>query len=168
MTQDPRFRVPLMLVTSLLVHTVLTSQLRVFGAAPDILMLLPIAGALVGGRVRGAAYGFAVGFSIDVFLILPFGVSALVYCLVGYGVGVVRGGLLALPPAFNVLAAFGASAGGVVLYALVDSMLGQPLVAGRLPAVIVVVGGLNAVLTPIAVRWVRWSMAGADRAAALR
>lgn len=158
MTSDPRFRVPLVLLATLLVHTVMTSQLRIAGARPDLLLLVPITGAMAGGRSWGASLGFGAGLALDVFLSSPFGLSALVYCLVGYAVGVLQGGLLALSPSFTVLAALGASAAGVLLYAGAGAVLGQALVAGRLPLVVVIVAVVNAALSPLALRVMRWAL----------
>ncbi len=161
MTSDPRFRVPLVLLVAVLVHTAVTSRVTVLGARPDVLLLVPIAAGLAGGRSRGAALGFAAGLAADVFLTSPMALSALVYSLVGYAVGLIQGGLLALSPLFTVLTALGASAAGVLLYALAAGVLGQALVVGRLPVVVLVVALVNALLGPPALRAMRWAMGSA-------
>ena len=113
MTADPRFRVPLLLISALALHLTLFSVMRVAGAAPDVMLLVAVAGGLVGGPVRGAVFGFAAGIAIDVFLRTPMGLSALVFTLVGYGVGVISTGVLTPTWYLPVLTASIASAGGV-------------------------------------------------------
>ena len=48
--------------------------------------------------------------------------------------------------------------GMVVLYALVGSMLGERMIAGHLITIAAVVGLSNAVLAPVAVKFVDWSL----------
>ena len=54
--------------------------------APDIMVLLPIVAGIIGGPARGATIGFGTGLVSDLFLPTPFGLSALVGCLLGFGV----------------------------------------------------------------------------------
>ena len=75
------------------------------------MLLVAVAGGLVGGPVRGAVLGFAAGIAIDVFLRTPMGLSALVFTLVGYGVGVVSTGVLTPSWYLPMLTASIASAG---------------------------------------------------------
>ena len=63
-------------------------DLRVGGVHPDIMILLPIVAGIVGGPGRGASMGFGAGLVADLFLPTPFGLSALVGCLIGFAVGV--------------------------------------------------------------------------------
>ncbi len=101
-------------------------DLRVGGIHPDIMILLPIVAGLVGGPGSGASMGFGAGLVADLFLPTPFGLSALVGCLIGFAVGVTT---LALDRTAWWLAptvALGGSAVYEVLYALLGSVLGQP------------------------------------------
>jgi cell shape-determining protein MreD len=88
------------------------------------------------------------------------GLSALVFTLVGYGMGVAHAGVLRPSWYLRSLAVLLGSAGGVVLYAVVGAMLGEPLVDLRLVTVVVVVALANTVLAPVVMRVVAWSMAG--------
>lgn len=161
MTADPRFRVPLLFLSALALHLALIPVLRVGGVAPDVMLLLAVAGGLVGGPVRGAVLGFTAGIAVDVFLRTPMGLSALVFTLVGYTVGVVSTGVLTPSWYLPILTASLASAAGVVLYAFVGAMLGQPMVSRRLVTIVGVVAVGNTLLAFPVIRAVTWAM-GAD------
>jgi rod shape-determining protein MreD len=158
MTHDPRFRLPIMLLAVLLLQTTLLAQLRIFGVMPDLMLLVAVAGGISAGATRGAALGFAAGMLIDLFLPTPLGLSALVFTLVGYGVGVANTGVLRSAWYIPVLTAGAASVAGVTLYALIGSVLGEPMIDGHLVTIAVVVGVFNAVLAPVAVKFVDWSL----------
>ncbi len=163
MTSDPRFRVPLVVVTSVLIHTAVTSQLRIGDTSPDLLILLPVTAGMVAGRSIGAAMGFGTGMALDLFLTSPFGLSALVYCLLGYLVGAFQGGLVAVSPSVTALAALAASAVGVLLYAASSAVLGQPVAVDRLVTVVGLVSVVNALASPLALRVTRWALVDRSR-----
>lgn len=158
MRQDPRFRLPIMFFAALLLQTTLLARLRVFGVMPDFMLLLAVAGGITAGATRGATLGFASGMLIDLFLPTPLGLSALVFTLVGYGVGVANTGVLRSAWYIPVLTAGGASVAGVTLYAIIGSVLGERMVDGHLVTIALVVGLSNAVLAPVAVKFVDWSL----------
>jgi cell shape-determining protein MreD len=95
---------------------------------------------------------------IDLFLPTPLGLSALVFTLVGYWVGVANTGVLRSAWYIPVLTAGGASVAGVTLYALIGSVLGERMINGHLITIALVVGLSNAVLAPVAVKFVDWSL----------
>jgi len=159
-TADPRFRVPLLFISALALHLALIPVLRVAGAAPDVMLLLAVAGGLVGGPLRGAVLGFAAGITVDVFLRTPMGLSALVFTLVGYTVGVVSTGVLTPSWYLPVVTASMASAAGVLLYAFVGAMLGEPMVNRRLMTIVGVVAVGNGVLALPVIRAVTWALGG--------
>lgn len=158
MRDDPRFRLPIMFLGALLLQTTLLAQVRFFGVMPDFMLLLAVAGGVTAGATRGAALGFASGMLIDLFLPTPLGLSALVFTLVGYGVGVANTGVLRSAWYIPVLTAGGASVAGVTLYALIGSVLGERMIDGHLVTIALVVGLSNAVLAPVAVKFVDWSL----------
>lgn len=159
MTADPRFRVPLMLITVLLVHTAVFSRLRVGGVMPDLMVLVAVCAGVAGGPVKGAVLGFCAGMAADLFLLTPLGLSALVYSLVGYGVGVAHEGVLRAAWYIPVATAFLASLGGMVLYGVAAWMLGEPVVPSRVVQVAAVVAVVNTVMAPLVLRLVRWALA---------
>jgi rod shape-determining protein MreD len=100
------------------------------GSGPDLVLVAVVAMALAGGPRDGAVIGFAAGLALD---IAPpasglLGLSALVFCLVGYGCGRLRAPLerSAWLPLAGV--ALGAAA-GEVLYALFGLIFGDPEVS---------------------------------------
>ena len=140
-------RVTLVVLLFVIVQQTLMLDLRIGGVHPDIMVLLPIVAGIVGGPSRGATMGFGAGLVADLFLPTPFGLSALVGCLIGFAVGVATLALdrtaLWLPP----VAALGASALYEVIYAVLGSVLGQPqMLHVDLVRIVVVVSVTNAVL----------------------
>ncbi len=71
----------------LMVQQTVMVALRIDGAHPDLLWLLPITAALLDGPETGAIVGFWAGLAFDLVLPTPFGLSALVGCVLGYSVG---------------------------------------------------------------------------------
>jgi rod shape-determining protein MreD len=151
-------RVALVLVSAAVLQRGLFSQLRIADAVPDVFLLLAIAGGIATGPDRGAVLGFFSGLTLDLLIQAPLGLSALVYCLVGYAVGRIYGTSRRanrMLPSF-VAAVFGVV--GVTLYAVLAEMVGQAnAVSGGLAAIAMVVAVSNALLAPIAVPVVRWA-----------
>jgi rod shape-determining protein MreD len=133
--------------------------LKIRGAHPDLLLLLPIAFGFVGGSERGAAMGFVTGLLADLFVGTPFGLSALVYTLVGFGVGMtesdrVGGGWWITP-----LIATSASAAGVLLFAGLGAAVGEgQMLHEHLVTVTIVVAVVNGLLAAPTARLARWAM----------
>ena len=167
MREDPRVRLPLMLLVALLLQTSVLVRLRIFGVMPDFMLLIAVAAGITAGPTRGAGLGFAAGMVIDLFLPTPLGLSALVFTLVGYGVGVANTGVIRSAWYIPMLTAGGGSVAGVVLYAVAGSMLGERMLTGHLVTIAVVVGVSNAVLAPVAVRLVSWSLGSMRTSASL-
>ena len=152
------------LLVVLLLQTSLIAKLSIFGVRGDVVMLLPIVAGIVAGSDRGAMVGFAAGLSFDLLLQTPFGLSALTYCLVGYAVGLLQGGVIRSAWWIPVVSAFGASAGGIVVFAVLGKVLGQDgFIDGRLPKIAVIVALLNALLVLPALRIGRWAVPVAPR-----
>ena len=167
MRDDPRLRMPLMFIAALLLQTTVLSRLRFFDVMPDFMLLVAVAGGITAGPTRGAALGFVSGMLIDLFLPTPLGLSALVFTLVGYWVGIANAGVLRSAWYIPVLTAGAASVAGVVLYALVGSVLGERMITGHLVTIAAVVGVSNAVLAPLAVKLVDWSFGSLNAGASL-
>jgi rod shape-determining protein MreD len=127
-------------------HAVLDS-VRLDGAHPDVMLLLPVAAGYAAGPVRGATFGFVTGLVADLLLPTTFGLSALVGCLLGYGTGVATAGLVRtswwLPPVVFAVA----TAAGLSAYAILGVVLGQPhLITAELPGALTVATPAAAVL----------------------
>jgi rod shape-determining protein MreD len=158
-TSDPRVRVPLVVITALVIHLSVLTRLQVAGVMPDVMLLLAVAGGITGGAVPGAVLGFVAGMVVDVFLETPLGLSSLVFSVVGYSVGVAQAGILRSAWWIPMLTAFLASAAGELLFALAGAVVGTtPVDTRHLLTVLLVVGVTNALLAPLAVRLVGWSL----------
>ena len=167
MTSDPRLRVPLVVVTALVIHLSVLTRLQVDGVMPDLMLLLAIAGGITGGAVAGAVLGFVSGIAVDVFLETPLGLSSLVFSVVGYAVGAAQAGILRSSWWIPMLTAFVASAAGELLFAVAGAVVGTtPIDSAHLVVVVLVVGVTNALLAPLAVRVVGWSLARQPRRSA--
>ena len=152
-------RITLVVALFVVVQQTLMLDLRLGAVHPDIMVLLPIVAGVLGGPGRGASMGFGAGLVADLFLPTPFGLSALVGCLIGFGVGVATLALdrtaFWLPP----LAALGGSALYELIYAVLGSVLGQPqMLHVDLVRIIVLVSVVNAVLALPAMRLVAWAL----------
>lgn len=90
-TAPPGLRLAIVLVVATILQASVLSHLRIAGVAPDLLLVVAIAGGLVAGETRGALGGFFAGLAIDLITWgRPFGLVVLVYTLVGWGCGRVR------------------------------------------------------------------------------
>jgi rod shape-determining protein MreD len=159
MTSADLARSTIVMFVVLAVQITLLDSVRVAGAHPDAMLLLPMAAGYTAGPDRGAGFGFAAGLLADLFLPTTFGLSALVGCLLGYGTGLVTRGLVRsswwLPP----IVAAGATAAGLSAYAILGAVLGTPgiLRADLVPALIVATPAAVVLATPV-VRLVAWAM----------
>ena len=154
----PRVKVPLLLILAVVLHTSVLAHAQVAGVAPDLMLLVAVSGGIAGGPSRGAILGFASGLCIDLFLQTPLGLSALSFSLVGYVVGNAQAGVLRSSWWLPLVAAFLGSVAGEALYAVAGLVVGQTqLVTSRLPLVALLVGVMNTVLAPFAIRAVSWS-----------
>lgn len=129
-----RVRIGVLLFFAILIETTLGSDVRVFGVAPDLMLLLVICAGMTGGTEAGAWVGFWSGLIADMFVTsTPVGLSALTYCLVGAAVGGLRSAYLQDRRLLLPLAALVGTAAGVLMFVAVGDVLGQDqlLDAGR-------------------------------------
>lgn len=144
--RHPLVKSVLVLLSALLLQLSIVSDLRMFGAVGDLLLLVTIATGLVDGADRGATMGFAAGLLYDLVLDTPFALSALTYALVGYGVGLVSAALMRPGGWWPVGIAVAASVVAMGLYTTVGHLVGTPYPVGDLPAIALVVSAWNAAL----------------------
>lgn len=151
-------RVALVLFSAAVLQRGLFSQLRVAGVSVDVFLLLTIAAGMMLGPERGAILGFFAGLTLDLLVQTPLGLSALVYCLVGFGTGRLQGTVLRANRVWPLVLVAGSSAAAIALYAAVAEVLGQSnAVSSHLLVTMLVVSIANVILYPIARRIVRWS-----------
>ena len=162
MTLRSVVRIVVVAAVALLLQTTVVLDIRVAGAAPDVMLLLPVAAGLVAGPVEGAAVGFVAGLAADLLLPTPFGLTALVGTLVGFGVGAASGDAVRYVRGLATLVALAASAVAVMLYAVLGAVLGEAqFLHVDLVAVVAVVSVVNAVLAGPSVKVLRWALAPA-------
>lgn len=166
MTWLPRLRLGLLILAVVVLQTTLFSAgLRVFGVMPDLGLVLTVAVAFYLGPERGAAFGFLSGLAVDLFLSTPLGVSALSFSLVGWGVGVVQGGLVRSSRwDVPVMGALGGFAGGV-LFVAIAALAGQDqLLALSSVRVILIATVYDALVAFAAFPIARWATRAPRRA----
>ncbi len=135
------------------------------GAAPDLVLLLVVALGLYGSPAAGAVTGFLAGLGLD---IAPpgsyvIGTYALVFCLVGYGCGRLRG-LLGTSVWRTIAAAVLAAAAGEALVSAVGRLIGDPQVTWSaikemLPVAIVYDAALAPFVLYLVMRVLTWTAA---------
>jgi rod shape-determining protein MreD len=105
-------------------QTGVVSEVPAFGVTVDLSPLLVAFIGLLCGSTVGAASGFAVGLLVDLALVQTLGLTSLVFTLVGYWCGrlrELRDPQAALTP---LLVGAGATAAALVIYSLMEFMLG--------------------------------------------
>lgn len=164
---SPWLRGTLGVAMILVIHEALLRGLRIDGVRPDLLVGIGIVAAVVAGPERGAVLAFAAGLAGDLFVDTPFGLSALVACVVAFVAGTVAAALGPNPRWALVAITAVASAVAEVLWALVGTVLGLPgLLHPRLVVIAVVVAAVNAAVSLPAGVLMRWVFAGAKAAPA--
>ena len=153
-------------VVIVVVQVGLLQQVTVANVHPDAFLLVAICAGLVAGPQAGAVVGFVTGLVADLFVVTPYGLSALCYVLVAFTVGqtaALPGGRA--PHLFKVVTAFLGSIGGTLLYLGLAILVGQPhLARAQLVDVLAVVSVANAVLAVPGVAVMRWAFsAGAQQ-----
>jgi rod shape-determining protein MreD len=150
-------------------QTTLLADLDLFSAKGDIVMLLPIAAGISGGRERGAVVGFIAGLSLDLVVHgTPTGFFALGYTLVGYVVGMLQAGVLRAAWWIPVATALGGSALGEFTLAVVGKFIGlEGLFNRHLVTVCIVVAVLNALLVLPMMRVTKWALPVVSRSGRL-
>jgi rod shape-determining protein MreD len=154
-------RLTLVIFIVLMVQQTIMVALRIGGAHPDLLWLLPITAALADGPETGGIVGFWAGLAFDLVLPTPFGLSALVGCLLGYAVGSLT---TAVDPRATWLKPVAALTGSVVadmLFAVLGAILGQnQMVQINFVALFLMVSISSVVFVLPVSRLMRWALAG--------
>jgi len=152
-------RATIVIVVVLVIQQTVLDSVRIGGAHPDLMVLLPVMAGYAAGPDRGAVFGFITGLVADLFLPTPYGLSALVGCLLGFSTGIATRGLVRsswwLPP----VVAAGATAAGMGAYAILGAVLGDPgmLRAYLVPALVVETPSAALLAVPV-LRFVAWAV----------
>lgn len=167
MTAGNWARLSLVIVLATVLQISVLDQIVVLDAHPDLLVVFPVAAALLAGPERGAIVGFVSGCAADLLVLLPYGLSPLTFVLVGFAVGMFASipGSIAGSSSLLLLSGLGA-AFATLVYGLIAALVGQKglLGQGLLDAIITVgVGGF--LLAPLALSLLKWAFSGSSRSA---
>jgi rod shape-determining protein MreD len=149
--------VALLLATAVLLQTALLPLVAFGGFRPDLPLLVVIGFALRDGAATGVRVGFAAGLLTDLLLQgSAVGVSALVFVVVGYLVGIARPYLSPESVTAPLALSFAASLVGTAAYGTIARLLGD----ARFTLQLVVAASLfvafaNTLLSPVVIGTVR-------------
>lgn len=164
-----RIRLVLLVVTLVVIQTTIFPSLRVFGAAPDLLLVATVAMAYEEGPEAGLVFGFASGLAIDLFLSSPAGLSAFSFAITGYLVGIFQSGIVR--ESRNVaplLGGFGGLVGGTI-FVIVGGIVGGDQYFSLNSVKILILAALYDALVAYAVfPFVRWAVHDPDTGRAWR
>lgn len=163
----PGLRVGVVIVIATLVQSGVLAHLRLGGVAPDLLLVVAIAGGLSAGETRGAISGFTAGLAIDLVTWgRPFGLAVLVFTLIGWGCGRLRATAAYDSRSADMVIAAASSVLAVAAYVLGLEFFGDgaALVAG-FPMVIGVTAGWSVVLVLPVATLMRWAWGDVEDAA---
>jgi rod shape-determining protein MreD len=154
-------RIAFVIFVVLMVQQVLMVPLRFAGVHSDLLWLLPITAALLDGPETGAIVGFWAGLAFDLVLPTPFGLSALVGCLLGFAVGSLTTAVDPRAAWLRPVAAVAGSVAADMLFAVLGAIMGQQqMVQIDFLALGLVVAVSSLVLVLPVNRLMRWALAG--------
>ncbi|MCU0267760.1 MAG: rod shape-determining protein MreD [Acidimicrobiales bacterium] len=157
MTASVYARSAVVLLSVLVLQRGLLSDARIAGVALDLLLLVSLAAGLTGGPDRGAAFGFAAGLGMDLLLQGPLGLTALAFCLAGYVAGRYEGSTVRASRWRPVITVGVGSAATYGLYVVLGWVFGQrSMLSDRLWVIVLVVSLVNAIISPLALRVMRW------------
>jgi rod shape-determining protein MreD len=159
MTGRAALRVLLAILVVLVVQSTVMVSWRVSGVHPDIVWLLPIAAALIDGPETGAIVGFWSGLAIDLVLPTPFGLSALVGCVLGYSMGTATAAIDRAAAWVKPVAAVLGAVAADMLFGVLGAVLGQQqMVQINFAAICLVVAVSSAVVVFPVARLMRWAL----------
>ncbi|MDE0652765.1 MAG: hypothetical protein OXI26_03855 [bacterium] len=149
----------LVLFSVFVVQVGLLDGLRFVGRAPEPLLVLAVAGGLVGGWWRGLRFGFVAGLLYDLVAFTPLGLAAFAYALVAAAAGLLTGYTVRvwwLVPPFVAL--------GLSVYVFAGEVVGQDhLFDDRFMLTLGVVELWSVLLAPPMLLLVRWAWTGTAR-----
>ena len=155
----PLARSALVLVAAVIAHVGFLVHITPAGVIIDPLVLLAVAGGMVGGRSTGASFGWGCGLASDLILHTPFGMSLLVLTLVGYLSGTVTEQIPSARWLARAAVASALAAGGIGLFASAGWLMDLVYVTEAPLVRIAIVTGVASLLTnPLLERVVRWAL----------
>jgi len=158
MTLPTWARVGLVIFVGLMVQLAVVNRVSVWSVSGQALIVLPVAAGLAGGPERGALVGFVTGLGFDVFLTTPFGLTALVWTITGFAVGVAGRNLMRSSTWSIVAFAALAAPLSIGAFVVIGVILGQErLLAAPVVPIMVVSTLVTALAAPLAAPAMRWA-----------
>jgi rod shape-determining protein MreD len=151
-------RVALVTLLLLLIQSTVILSIRIGNTHPDTLWLLPITAALLAGPETGAIVGFWSGLAFDLVLPTPFGLGALVGCLLGYSMGAATAAVDRRAVWLKPVAAVVGSVAADMLFSVLGAIFGQQqMVQIDFFSLFAIVAASSAVLVLPVNRLMRWA-----------
>lgn len=135
-----------LLLVALIIQVGALVDVTLWGVNGDLLLVLTLAVALLEGPDTGATWGFAAGIAYDLVLDTPFGLSALTYAAVGYGIGLIGASMSRAAGWWPVTLAAVGTVAAVFIYACVGNLVGVGNPMGTVTKVALVEALFSAVL----------------------
>lgn len=143
----------------LALQTTIVADLPVAGVVAQVVLLCAAAAGVAGGPEQGAWVGFVLGVMFDLVLTSPLGLTALVYGLAGYLAGYINSLTVEHPWWLVAVVVGSASALSTIAQPVLAHLAGfQGWLTIHLVRVVVVVSLVNAVLAPLVVPLMRWTL----------
>lgn len=155
-------RLGVLILLALVVQVTVFADVRIWGIAPELLVLFAVMLGYWAGPQSGPTAAFVIGLLWDVYLPTPLGLSAIVFAMVAFAVG--TGGAELFRDSKVQLAAVAAvgTFGAVTGYALLGEVMGQRgLVDLEMLRVALIAGLINALLAPLTRPLVAWALGSA-------
>jgi rod shape-determining protein MreD len=152
-------RLAFVIFVALMAQSTAVGAIRIAGVHPDLVWLLPITAALIDGPETGAQVGFWAGLAFDLVLPTPFGLSALIGCVLGFSTGVATAAIDNRATWLRPVAALIGSVVADMLFAVLGAVFGQQqMVRVNFLALFLVVGvGALVLILPLS-RMMRWAL----------
>jgi rod shape-determining protein MreD len=155
-------RLILVAVIGLVLQVGVLNGITLFGAHPDVMVVIAACAGMAAGPERGMVAGFVTGLFADLVVNLPFGLSSLTFVLIGFSTGLIRETVVARDiGGAQVTACVAAAGAGAVLYAIIGAIAGQPGMLGLATAQALLSVTLGAVILAYpTLAAARWAFAG--------
>jgi rod shape-determining protein MreD len=152
-------RIALVAFIVLIVQSTVMLSIRIGGVHPDIFWLVPITAALLAGPETGALVGFWAGLAFDLVLPTPFGLSALVGCILGYTTGTATAAVDERAVWLKPVAALIGAVGADMLFAVLGAVFGQQqMVQINFLSLFGVIAASSVILVLPVSRLMRWAV----------
>jgi rod shape-determining protein MreD len=157
-----------LVVTALVLQVGLAASFPVAGIVIDLMLLLSVCAAMVGGPERGAVVGFWAGLVYDIARDGRLGLSALAFTLVAYAVGSLLVAVLSVNRLLSMVIAAMGMAAGELLYAVEGEIFGEHTLSNpRLWMIVGVNALIGGLLSPLVLKTCRWAEGPGERSSAI-